>query len=98
MNMIGNASHRKRRHSVLARDAADVGVEPVSHLVADQRSPSGRAEDDMNETADVTVRHGSAVPDGTFPSSGIVHPALACWATVRRPCGTTYRDKRVDRL
>ena len=57
MNMVGYAPYRERCHSVFARDTAQVGVKTFSHPLPDQRPPLGGAEDDVNQTADMTVRH-----------------------------------------
>ena len=62
MDMVGNAPYRERRHSVLSRDAAEVGVKTFSHSLLDQRPPFRGAEHNMNQTADVTVSHSFSRP------------------------------------
>ena len=62
MDMIGNASYRERCHSVLVCDTAQVGVKTFFHSLPDQRPPPGGAEHDVNQTADMTVRHGFSRP------------------------------------
>ena len=62
MGMIGNATYRERRHSVLAGDTAKVGVKTFSHSLPDQRPPPGGAEHNVNQTADMAVRHSFSRP------------------------------------
>lgn len=99
MNMIGNASHRQRHHSVLAGDAADIRVKTLAHSIPDQRLSSCGAEHDVNQAADVAVSH-NLQPSltGLCLITTEFDPALACWATLKRPFGTPYGDKLVERL
>ena len=62
MHMVGNTSYRECRHSVLPSYAAEVGVKTFADVLPNQWSPSSGAEHDVNEAADVTVRHGFSRP------------------------------------
>ena len=57
MYVIRNTAYGNSCHFIFARDATNVGVEAVTDLFADQRTAFGGAEDNVDEAADVAVRH-----------------------------------------
>jgi hypothetical protein len=57
MNVVLDSSNLKRRHSMLARDAADVGPYPLLDFLGNQPLAVLRAENDMIVERSVCVGH-----------------------------------------
>ena len=56
MDVIGNTPDRQSCHPILAGDSAEIGMQPIAHLVPNPGSTAGR-EDDVQQTAKIAVRH-----------------------------------------
>ena len=57
MDMIRNASDRQSSHSILAGDSAQIGMQPVLHLIPNPGPAFSGSEDDVEQTAQIAVRH-----------------------------------------
>ena len=57
MDVIGNAPDRQSCHPILAGDSAEIGMQPISHLVPNPGPTASRGEDDVQQTAKIAVRH-----------------------------------------
>jgi hypothetical protein len=60
--MICHTSYGQGRESVFSCNAADVRVNASLHRFTDDRPTLGRTKYNMNQTANVTVRHGFSRP------------------------------------
>src|SRR5579859_1636134 len=57
MNMVGDASHCQSRHPIFACDSTKVGMQPILHFISYPRATASSSEDDVQQTANITVRH-----------------------------------------
>jgi hypothetical protein len=57
MDRIGNTPDRQSCHPILAGDSAPIGMQPVSHLVPNPGPAFSGSEDDVEQTAQIAVRH-----------------------------------------
>jgi hypothetical protein len=53
MDRIRNAPDRQSCHSILAGDSAQIGMQPVSHLIPNPGPAFSSNEDDVEQTAQI---------------------------------------------
>jgi hypothetical protein len=53
MDRIRNAPDRQSCHSILAGDSAQIGMQPVSHLIPNPGPAFSGNEDDVEQTAQI---------------------------------------------
>ena len=85
MNMIGNSSHSKAFTVHAAGRACDVGMQPRSDVITDQRHAVLSAEYDMHQIQTEGLRHGYSLVSGFQPFLGSstvylgLRPRLLCF-------------------
>src|SRR4051794_3099242 len=107
MGVIDIATDFNRPEAVRTCDTADERPELLANLRREEWPSLFAAEDRVNETARIRVRHRfalrcpalkrwacSTVPTGLAPLC-LAYPALKCWASVNRPYGTCFVVTRI---
>ena len=62
MNVVGGTADRQGWNSVLASDAAEIGMKPFPHVVPDAGPSLCCSKHHVNQTTYVTMRHAFSRP------------------------------------